>query len=115
MDGAAVQTRGKLRLDRKRIRIHTDGTGNLAQTNYCTETEYTSEKGHLIHYDLKPEQYGSMSIGLYADSSCIVEYTSETLSAEEVVRSITGNGGSGLYSLEENLAFWNDAFDVYKQ
>jgi hypothetical protein len=85
---------------------------------YCTKTNYIDDNGQTIYYDLKPEQYGGMSIGLYTDTSCIVEYESDTISTEDVVLSM-GNDGNGeqarLYKLEETLAQWNDAFDVYKQ
>jgi hypothetical protein len=80
----------------------------------CTETEFM-DNGQTIYYDLKPEQYGGMSIGLYTDTSCIVEYESDTISTEDVVASM-GDGGEGsISSLVEDLAQWNDAFDVYKQ
>jgi hypothetical protein len=71
----------------------------------CTATEYTDESsGKTLYYDLKPEQYGEVSIGLYTDTSCIVEYTG-LYTAENVVSDLP---------CEEDLAAWNDAFDVFK-
>jgi hypothetical protein len=71
----------------------------------CTATDYNDEKtGGTLYYDLKPEIHGDISIGLYTDTSCIVDYTGQ-YTPDTVVSDLP---------CEEDLAAWNDAFDVFK-
>jgi hypothetical protein len=56
----------------------------------CTATMY-KENDQLLYYDLKPEEYGGMSIGLYTDSNCIEEYKG-SLTAEEVMQKMVCGG-----------------------
>jgi hypothetical protein len=71
----------------------------------CTATDYSDEAtGNALYYDLKPEKYGDVSIGLYTDTSCIVEYTGQ-YTPETVVSNLPA---------QEDLEAWNDAFDVFK-
>jgi hypothetical protein len=120
VDGAAFQTRGKLCLDQRRIRIH--AAGGESWPTSCTKSS-SMDNGAYLYYDLKPEQYGRMSIALYTDTSCVVEYEGDT-SIEDVLalmgyddddRNENGDATGDIYTLEEDVAQWNDAFDVYKQ
>jgi hypothetical protein len=86
----------------------------------CTTTGSTTENGDPIYYDLKPMAKGQIAVGLYLDSQCIVDYSSDTDVVEEILGNyFVENGGSqdnGDYSsdtLEESLARWNSAFDVW--
>jgi hypothetical protein len=99
----------------------------------CTESIYV-DSGDTIYYDLKPEEYGSMSIGLYTDALCVTEYTG-SMTAHQVLQGMVcggdneynGDYGCGdddatqdnytgnVWSLDEDIEKWNDAFDVYKQ
>lgn len=92
----------------------------------CTDSGSTTTEGETIYYDLKPLPQGRIAVGLYLDAQCIIDYSSET----DVVEEILGNyfienqgshdsGDSGNYdyssdSLEESLARWNSAFDVWR-
>jgi hypothetical protein len=88
----------------------------------CTKSS-SMDNGAYLYYDLKPEPYGRMSIALYTDTSCVVEYEGDT-SIEDVLalmgyddddRNENGDATGDVYTLEEDVAQWNDAFDVYKQ
>ena len=95
-----------------------------AWPNGCTQsaTHVTNDGGYL-YYDLKPQQYGNMDIGLYTDAECIEEYDG-SFTVEEVLQAAgynnyennNGDDNKGtVLSLEEEIQAWNDAFDVYKQ
>jgi hypothetical protein len=137
--------------------VWTDEEYKFMQSNHdiwpagCEETIYM-DSGATIYYGLKPEEYGSMSIGLYTDDRCVYEYTGTMMTAHDVVKGMVcggyvqnNEGGNGvdletvcgnetyvygqyqeddddqddnygnIWSLEDNLQTWNDAFDVYKQ
>jgi hypothetical protein len=105
--------------------------------NACTVTGFTVDNttGAYIYYDLKPMQYGRISIGLYTDTACIVEYEGNTPTIDQVIISVVDydedEGGddyyaayataaptdfkASLYELEKTMDKWNHAFDVYKQ
>ena len=85
--------------------------------NGCTATNYKTSDGTLIYYDLKPEAYGSMSIGLYTDSDCVVDYTGG-YSVENILESTyyyKGDQQTKVSTVEKEIELWNDAFDVFKQ
>ena len=110
----------------------------------CTKTIFSDTRGNPIFYDLKPEQYGSMSLGLYTDKDCILEY-SGNYTAEYVLKTMVCGGYvwggndysylcqgqnytgtrydhdgnptyyySNIWRLDDHLQKWNNAFDVYK-
>lgn len=86
----------------------------------CTITN-TTVNGKYLYYDIKPEPFGSMGIGLYTDSKCIEEYKSKRkpITAEEVLINMYGIYGGGgdqgsLVRLGKQLQTWNNAFDVFK-
>ena len=115
-----------------------------AWPNGCTmsQTHITSDGGY-IYYDLKPDEYGRMDIGLYTDNSCVEDYDGE-FTVEDVLlgagyepynytyvpsngdnhdeqNADCGNyqstryGCTSIFSLNEEINAWNDAFDVFKQ
>jgi hypothetical protein len=108
--------------------VWTDEEYKFMQSNHdiwptgCEETIYM-DSGATIYYGLKPEEYGSMSIGLYTDDRCVYEYTGTMMTAHDVVKGMVCGGYDddqddnygNIWSLEDNLQTWNDAFDVYKQ
>jgi hypothetical protein len=91
----------------------------------CTATGSTTEDGDAIYYDLKPMPHGRIAVGLYLDTQCIVDYSSETEVVEEVLGNYFADNGSGdnngddQYSsssdtLQQSLNRWNSAFDVWR-
>jgi hypothetical protein len=78
----------------------------------CTATGLTTSYGNALYYDLKPAVYGSYDIGLYTDVSCIEEYAGTDFTITEVIQAM---GDEYLINLDETLAEWNSAFDVFKQ
>jgi hypothetical protein len=100
--------------------------------HYCTKsaTTYDDQSGgtNYLYYDTKPGPYGTMDIGLYTDSRCVVEYAG-SISAETVLnKAFNGQTddaqydyggdeditGGSTYGLEEDLKAWNEAFGVFK-
>jgi hypothetical protein len=68
----------------------------------CAETIFQIEgSSETIHYAIKPLPYGSMGIGLYTDSACIVDY-SGSLTADEVLRTMVCGGYIQNYDEDTN-------------
>lgn len=93
----------------------------------CTESGSTTEDGKTIYYDVKPMPHGRIAVGLYLDKECIVDYTSDTDTVEEVVGNIFVNNGGDSHdsgdnydydfsneTFAESLDRWNSAFDVWR-
>lgn len=93
----------------------------------CTQLGQTDDAGNSLYYDMKPLPEGRLTIGLYTEPSCSVEYSGD-LDPIEVIEANAGNGGDGdgggnnndnnrgnTASLAEDLEAWNDAFDVFKK
>ena len=85
----------------------------------CTRSE-VMKNGYYLYYDMKPDVGGNMTIGLYIDSSCSVEWDSSgsTTTYEDVIYYNNDDddcGDDGCGSLVEVLKAWNEAFDVFKQ
>jgi hypothetical protein len=81
----------------------------------CTKAAVTDSSGASLYYDTKPEQDGSMSIGLYQDPWCTQTHNNdkENYSIDDIVYRSCENCGNK--SLVEELDTWNKAFDVFKQ
>lgn len=90
----------------------------------CTDSGSTTEDGDTIYYDLKPMPKGRIAVGLYLDSKCIEDYSSETEVVEEILGNYflgggshdSGDNGNSDYSsdtLEKSLERWNSAFDIW--
>jgi hypothetical protein len=94
----------------------------------CTDSGHTSSNGNPIYYDLRPSSKGGMRIGLYTDTRCIVEYSSEGSSDPNTVENILGNflaggdGGSGDngdydfsgLTFNEAMGLWDYGMDHFK-
>lgn len=52
---------------------------------------YSAQDGSTIRYALKPAAYGEMSIRLYTDAGCIIEYTAD-LKTNDVLRIMVCDG-----------------------
>ena len=107
--------------------------------NGCTEANIYDHSGNMIYYDLKPEPYGSMSVGLYLDNDCVTEYNTGGSTVQDVLDTsmetyydqdgyvVNGeydaNGNYGgeedaeeaVKTIEDEIEQWNNAFDVFKQ
>ena len=88
----------------------------------CTNSGATTEEGETIYYDIKPLSGGRITVGLYLDTQCIVDYTSDTSTVEEILGNYFSQGGShdkdGNYdyssdTLKQSLARWTSAFDAF--
>lgn len=89
--------------------------------------DYAGEanEGYSVYYDLKPLGNGGMTIGLYTDTKCIMDYTGST-SAEDLLGNVLIDGGSGQSgdqnydfsseypTLEDSLSAWDKAFDAWR-
>jgi hypothetical protein len=71
--------------------------------NQCKNSKQTDEKGNYLYYAVKPAAQGNITIGLYTDNVCSVEYGGR----EYDVWTLSG------YSQYYFEAF-NDALDTYK-
>lgn len=92
----------------------------------CTDSGATTEEGESIYYDIKPISGGRITVGLYLDTQCIVDYTSDTDKVEEILGNFFlnrqgshDNGNNGNYdfssdTLKQSLKRWNSAFDVWQ-
>ena len=86
----------------------------------CTNSGATTEEGDPIYYDIKPLSGGRITVGLYSDSQCILDYSYDTTKVEEILGNYFVNRGShdnnGDYSgdsLKDSLARWTSAFDAF--
>ena len=93
-------------------------------------TYIDDDESQPIYYDIKPTSGGGMTLGLYTDTRCIVEYVNQgsddPITVENVLGNIIVEGGSGsgdndgddasaqYETLEEALAAWDSAFDIFK-
>ena len=88
----------------------------------CTSTNAYSEldDSQLLYYDIKPTADANMTLGLYTDSACSVEYMGNQTVDELLQQNNQHEGGhrrdlkGGGLMLGENLQTWNDALSVYK-
>lgn len=78
----------------------------------CSSTNQQDENGNTLYYDAKPMVEGRISLGLYTDSRCSEDYMGSM--NVEAILAATGTGNDGIYTLEEGLSKWNDAFDAFK-
>ena len=90
----------------------------------CTDSGATTEDGDPLYYDIKPMPGGRIAVGLYSDTKCIVDYSSDTEVVEQVLGNFFTNRRNShdskddedydsSESLETSLAKWNSAFDVW--
>jgi len=98
----------------------------------CILSGTTTDDGAAIYYDLKPVTGGGITLALYTDERCIVEYQqqgkNDPITIENVIGNILvdgdGDGGgshdnnydfaSSYGTLEASLAAWDSAFDIFK-
>lgn len=100
----------------------------------CTvsQVQTTSDNGQQqqIYYDLKPTTGGGITLGLYTDTKCIVEYVSwgsnDPITVENVAGNILANSGGGShdnnnndnansdYTFKQSLQMWDQSFDAFK-
>lgn len=73
----------------------------------CTATEIKVD-GNYLYYDMKPQHYAGMGIGLYTDSRCSVDYTGDLYTPENILYN------EDVYGLIKYNDDWNSAFDIYK-
>ncbi len=69
----------------------------------CAKSKYTDSQGNYLYYDAKPVSNGNITVGLYTDSLCTVEYQGSNVDAYTV----TG------YS-EQYFEAFNEALDTWK-
>jgi hypothetical protein len=93
----------------------------------CTETSTTLEDGSPLYYEMKPTADANMTVGLYTDWRCAVEYTGD-LEVENVLSDVAinadGNGDNDDNNDNENWnagvllgnyeTQWNEAMSIYK-
>jgi hypothetical protein len=101
----------------------------------CTTSNVISDKGDQIYYDIKPTAGGGITLGLYTDTRCVVEYkswgSSDPVNIENVIgNTLAYNGGShdsrdnknnnnnknqgSEYTFEQSLAIWDKSFEAFK-
>ena len=99
------------------------GMYGMPDTPGCTriQNDYynDAENGDIsLYYDLKPDDYGRRSIGLYTDERCIVPFHRQEAEMTNVsLTSILQEEGFRTFrydTFENELLAWNDAFDVFK-
>jgi hypothetical protein len=92
----------------------------------CTSSGSTLSSGAPLYFDLKPEIGGDITIAMYTDSDCTVEYSMSTSKIEQIIGNIfteqhsgdhgNNNNNGGGYdfsgdSLEDSLNRWNSYYD----
>jgi hypothetical protein len=100
-----------------------------AWPNGCMVSGSYYDEDKPLYYDLKPASQGDITVGLYTDTRCTVEYVNQgandPITVENVVGNIILNGGSGKSrdnngddsgstTLAEAQAAWDSAFDIFK-
>lgn len=96
----------------------------------CSISSSYYDEDKPIYYDLKPATGGDITVGLYTDTRCTIEYVNQGWDDPNTLENVVGNiilkGGNGKsrdnnngnddYSatLEESLATWDSAFDIFK-
>lgn len=71
---------------------------------YCKATTHKLKDGNYLYYAAKPEVNGNVTLGLYIDNMCSIEYTGSDFNVFELFPS--------------HLSYWesfNEALDEYKQ
>lgn len=71
----------------------------------CTNSGKMSGSDY-IYYDIKPLQNGGMTVGLYTDSSCSVEYTGRAVKLSDIYPNID--------DLDTFFNTWNSYWDTFK-
>ena len=97
-----------------------DNTYEFMSKNYnawpegCTATEVYNEDGDLMYYDVKPVQDGNMTVGLYTNAVCSVDYTGDIYTPVSFLAA-DQDGDDQLDLLVGKYAdMWNEAMSVYK-
>jgi hypothetical protein len=98
--------------------VWTDEEYKMMQYNRDAWPQACTEADNGLYYDTKPGRGGTMGIGLYTDSQCIVDYEGDT-TAEEVIVAMSNNDDDSnnktdAEDLDKELAAWNNAFDAFK-
>ena len=98
-----------------------------------SSSTYTDDDGNVypIYYDMKPANGGAITLGLYTDSHCVIEYKSkgsdDPITPQNVLGNVFANAGSGdrdhndnngnydfsSWSLTKALSYWDSAFDIF--
>lgn len=86
----------------------------------CTFSGLKSDEGELLFFDVRPEENANVTIGLYTDERCSVDYQgeediAEVLSAYSSNNNKNRNNGLTLGDLITYSEFWNTAMNVFKQ
>ena len=95
----------------------------------CTAAPSSAEDGTPLYYEMKPVADGNMTIGLYTDQRCAVEYQGE-LAVDEVLGNLAiqvgGDGNNNQNNdndyenwnagliLGQYAEAWNEAMSIYK-
>ena len=91
----------------------------------CTETGQTSKNGEPLYYDIQPLRNGRIALGLYTDTECLEEYSTNSKTVESILGNVFANveashdeDGDGAYdfsgdSLSDSMKRWDSAFDVW--
>lgn len=92
----------------------------------CSLTGTKTTDGQALYFDLKPLPKGRITVGLYSDSQCTVDYSSNTQIVEDILGNflVNGNGdhksgdNNGNYdfsgdTLAESMERWESAFSVW--
>lgn len=91
----------------------------------CTISGKQTADGEDLYYNLKPMKGGRISVGLYVDNRCVVDYSAESSEIEDLLGNFLMNNGDSHDSgdnnydfsgetLEESMERWNSAFDVWR-
>jgi hypothetical protein len=67
------------------------GLSRTAWPQKCMASIYTTRNDQVVYYDLRPMQYGAVTIGLYVDERCTQDY-SGPLTAQEVLMGMVCGG-----------------------
>lgn len=107
------------------------GTDREAWPEKCTSSYAQDENGNLLYFHTKPLPEGRLTIGLYTDSRCSVDYQG-SITIESVLSTYYNNADddghsncekhededddrycASTYDLANYLDMWHDTFDVY--
>ena len=81
----------------------------------CTQTEVYNEDGDLMYYDVKPAGDGNMTVGLYTNAACSVDYTGDIYTPQSFLAADQDGDDDKLDLLVGKYAdMWNEAMSVYK-
>eukprot|EP00934_Nitzschia_sp_Nitz4_P005262 Nitzschia sp. Nitz4//scaffold103_size77763//34328//36057//NITZ4_005443-RA/size77763-snap-gene-0.56-mRNA-1//-1//CDS//3329532322//5252//frame0 len=92
----------------------------------CSYTGSQTSDGDPLYFDIKPMSKGRIAVGLYTDTKCTADYSSDTNVVEDLIGNFFVENGSGDHSgdqnqnydfsgdtLEESQARWDAAFSVW--